>query len=188
MNVDKDKFWKLLEPVHPAAEAFCRKLADNREAGDDLYQDGLLQAMKNFDSLRDYKAFKPWLYSILINRFKNSRRGFWNRFRTTLAENVFSASKYEDPQRRLDYRRWLRHAMEALSAEDRALILLFELQGLSVVELSEIFNKPSGTIKARLSRSRAKMRKRLERHFPELSLKKTSGEFKHELPGTKTID
>jgi DNA-directed RNA polymerase specialized sigma24 family protein len=58
--MNRDLFWTFLEAEHAKAEAFCRKLAGNREDGDDLYQDALLAAMRKFRTLRDPKAFRPW--------------------------------------------------------------------------------------------------------------------------------
>jgi DNA-directed RNA polymerase specialized sigma24 family protein len=55
----------------------------------------------------------------------------------------------------------LAQAFAAVSPEDRALITLHEIEGWTVTELAELYNKPAGTIKARLSRARAKMRKAL---------------------------
>jgi DNA-directed RNA polymerase specialized sigma24 family protein len=45
-----------------------------------------------------------------------------------------------------------------LSADDRSLIVLFELEEHSVAELARIWNCPEGTIKSRLARARTKMR------------------------------
>ena len=78
--MNNDRFWTLLEPVHGQAEGFCRRLAGNRDDGDDLYQDSLLVAMRKIGSLRDETAFRPWLFKLIINRFRNrSREAWWRR-------------------------------------------------------------------------------------------------------------
>ena len=81
MDVKSDEFWRLVEPEHLKARAFCRKLAGNREDGDDLYQESLVRALSGFNGLRKSSSFRPWLYRIIINTFKSIKRSFfWDRF------------------------------------------------------------------------------------------------------------
>jgi RNA polymerase sigma-70 factor (ECF subfamily) len=180
MNNTADRFWKMLKPIHPKAEAFCRKLAGDREEGDDLYQDALLSALQKFASLRDPEAFRPWLYRIIVNRFKNRQRRPWWRMLAPLTPETADAvvdDRSIDPDRR----RLLARALEALPPEDRALIVLFEIEGWSIVELARLKGKPEGTIKARLSRARAKMRHTLLGHLPKSRTADSTSEGKYAL-------
>jgi RNA polymerase sigma factor (sigma-70 family) len=68
------RFWELLEPEYRRAMLFCRKLATDRERGDDLFQDALVAALTRFSGLRDEKAFRPWLYRIIVNTFRSKTR------------------------------------------------------------------------------------------------------------------
>ena len=156
----KELFWELLSPEHRRAEAFCRKLCSSKDDGDDLYQDALLAAFQGFEALREPPAFRNWLYSIIIRRYRNSFRQPWWKRRTTLTPEISEAHSF-DPTERFDSNRWLERALKALKTEERALIVLFEIEGWGISELSEMLHKPEGTIKARLSRSRRKMRKAL---------------------------
>jgi len=159
--MDEKLFWKLLKPVHPAAAAFCRKIAGNREKGDDLYQDALLAALRKFRSLKDPSAFKPWLFRILVNTFRNRFRG--RRRRIALTAEMLESMAGSDPRGPYVADRCVKQILEVLSPEDQALVHLFEIEGWPVRELAELFGKPEGTIKIRLSRARRKMRKALER-------------------------
>ena len=67
----------------------------------------------------------------------------------------------EDELSKITTRRWLNRALSKLKPEDRALIILFELDGWTVTELARIYRKPEGTIKSRLARARQKMRTEL---------------------------
>ena len=66
-----------------------------------------------------------------------------------------------DPTSANDARRWLQRAFSATTPEERALVTLFELEGWTIAELASVCLRPEGTIKARLSRARAKMHKRV---------------------------
>lgn len=164
-TADQQLFWKLLQPEHARAEAFCRQLVGSREEANDLYQDSLLVAMRNFGALKDLGAFKTWLYRIMVNQYRNRCRTPWWRRRvpmTSQAENLCSGS---DPAAVHSARRWLQRGMAVLSVDDRALVSLYELDGWSVGELAAMYRRPTGTIKARLARSRKKMRREIERYL-----------------------
>ncbi|SYZ74347.1 putative RNA polymerase, sigma-24 subunit, ECF subfamily [Candidatus Zixiibacteriota bacterium] len=166
MQVDCDKFWKLLEPVHSKAENFCRRLAGNRDDGDDLYLESIMTALAKLDTLREDAAFKPWFYRIVVNRYRNYRRASWWR---SAGSDILERSEppAHDPSERYAARRYLKIALSALKHEERALIVLYELEDWSIGELAELFVAPEGTIKARLSRARQKMRKALIPLIPQ---------------------
>jgi RNA polymerase sigma-70 factor (ECF subfamily) len=167
MNGNRILFWKLVEPEHPIIRAFCRKLAGNREDGDDLYQDALVTALKKFESLRENGSFRPWLYRIVINTFKNQTRQPWWRRLVSLTPAVEEQPLIDDLSASIAARRRLEYAFKALSPDDRVLVTLFELEGWSVAELAELTGKSVANVKIRLMRARRKMRDRLVRFFQQ---------------------
>lgn len=163
MDRNRDLFWNLLEPEHKKARAYCRKLMADRDDGDDLYQDSLVRALTRFRSLRDTTSFRPWLYRIITNTFKNRvRRSWWNKL-LPISGETDSALVSEDPSPSYAARRRLERAFRVLSPDDRALVTLHELQGWGIQELSAMIGKSEGNIRVRLSRARHKMRKALAR-------------------------
>jgi RNA polymerase sigma-70 factor (ECF subfamily) len=173
VNRNGDLFWKLMQPEHRRLSAFCRKLAGGSDDGDDLCQDALLTAYTKFDQLRQRSAFRPWLYRIVINIYRNrNRRPWWQRF-LPLSKDIAERTAGCDPNERYEARRLLEHAFTALSAEERALITLFELDGWTVAELSDLFGTGESATKVRLHRARRKMRARLS-HYLNGSKKKVS--------------
>ena len=65
--------------------------------------------------------------------------------------------------------------MAVLNVDDRAMVSLYELQGWSVGELAVMYQRPQGTIKARLARARKKMRSEIERYLTRHEEIKTDG-------------
>jgi RNA polymerase sigma-70 factor, ECF subfamily len=189
MDMDNEQFWKLLEPVHLSAAAFCRKLAGDRDEGDDLYQDAVLAAMRKFHDLRDLSAFRPWLFRIIVNTCKNRYRNVWRRHRATEADEAKLASMVgRDPRGEYDNRRLLGRVLALLSAEDRALVILHEIQGWSLTELAAMSRLPEGTVKTRLFRAKRKMRDWLMRHLPEMNGHGIQTEATYALQGSQTAD
>jgi len=182
--MNRDLFWRYLEAEHLKMEAFCRKLAGNRDDGDDLYQDALLTAMRRLGTLSKPESFRPWLYRIIVNMYKSNRRRAWLRSRLRLDKSPPDNPITPDDSGRITARIWLERAFRAISAEEKALITLFELEGWSVTELAVMYGKPEGTIKSRLSRARKKMRKELKNHLTEAKLAKVEAQYA--LPGSKT--
>jgi RNA polymerase sigma-70 factor (ECF subfamily) len=165
MSGDRDLFWKLVEPQHLKARAYCRKLMGNRDDGDDLYQDSLVCALTRFKSLREIGAFRPWLYRIIINAFRNRcRRSCWRKL-IPLTVDIERNIEGENPVPVQAARRRLEIALKALSPADRGLVMLHELQGWRISELAVTTGKSEGAIRVRLSRARGRMRNALIRHL-----------------------
>lgn len=180
--METELFWKLLEPEHGKAQRFCRRLTGSLDDGDDLYQDAVLTALRKFGGLSDHGSFRPWLYRVIINSFRNRFRGLKRRRRAEVSGYAVMTTGTHDPAGEHTARRWLDRAFAALGPEDRALVMLFELEGWTVAELAAGLNKPEGTIKSRLSRARRKMRKVIEKHLPPDQPEPLTGKAGYALP------
>jgi len=166
-NQQQDRFYELLEPELARLQGFCHKLAGDPESGDDLVQDALYDAWKSFDRLREAAAFKSWLYRIVINRYRTNLRQFKRRAARTESLADYVA---DDRQPRLVAARdRLKIAMASLSAKDRTLVTLHELEGWSHSELATMFKTSTGAVRTRLTRCRHRMRKTLRRHLEKTS-------------------
>ena len=150
-----------MEPEYFKAMMFCRKLAGNRDQGDDLFQDALVIAFTRFESLRDRSAFRPWIYRILVNTFRSTMRRPWYRRLVPLTSEVELRLTGDDPVEVHAARRWLDRAFRALSAKEQALVTLHELEGWPISELADLYGKTEGAVKAGLFRARRKMKKAL---------------------------
>jgi RNA polymerase sigma-70 factor, ECF subfamily len=186
VDTNKYLFWQLLEGHHPKAEGFCRKLTGNLADGDDLYHDALLAAWRKFDSLRSHDSFKPWLYRIIVNQFKGRQRGIWRRLFKPLSEQETEVLPIFDPTSRLAARILVQKALKRLSADDRALIILFEIEGWTISELANLNGKPEGTIKSRLSRIRTAMRNMIMGNLSQNINQKQKEEANYVSPEAKT--
>ncbi len=161
MNDKRALFWKLLEPEHLKARAFCRKLTADRDDGDDLYQDSLVRALTGFERLVNRDAFRPWLYRIMINRFKSRCRRERLRKWLRISENGRNSVAIPGPESAHAAKRRIKLALAALTPYDRALVTLYELHGWPIGQLSEVTGKSEGNLKVRLSRARSVMRRTL---------------------------
>ncbi len=182
--MDNELFWKLLKPVHPMAANFCRKLSGNADDGDDLYQNAVLIAMRKLPSLRDRSAFKPWLFRIIVNTFKNRNRTFWWKHRVSLSPGILARYRAFDPEEQYNAEHLLSQALQVLSPKDKAMLVLHELEGWPIADLAVMFDKPEGTIKSRIFRAKEKVRDRIVKHLPEQTITRLQGEAQYAMPGS----
>ena len=165
-NLQQARFQTLLEPVHEGAIRFCRRLCTTRQDAEDLYHDALVAAWEGLTGLKDDDRFKPWLFRIIANTFRNHERR--RRWRGWLRrESIGNAEEQArplsdmaavDPRDQYDARRWLARAMGVLSARERVLIVLVELEEYAAADVAAMWDVPEGTIRSRLARARGKMR------------------------------
>lgn len=164
------EFTDLLKPHYNNAVNYCRALCSGSSISEaeDVMQQSLLKAYENFGSLRDRASFKGWFFQIITRSFYNSvRKPFWGRFVSLSSEEgkvafqVFEDEFFEDNQ-------LLIAALTHINKKDRVAILLFEIGGFSIKEITNIQNEKSeSTVKSRLSRCRKKLKQFMEDQMNE---------------------
>ena len=159
MDNKQDRFRKLLEPEYIGAMMFCRKLMADRDIGDDLYQDALVNAYMKFGSLRENSSFKPWLYRIIMNTFKSKTRLKFSKLFRSIDQVQGLDLISKDPTDQYTAQRWLKYSFEFLTSKEKGLIVLYELEEWNIREIAELFNKSESSIKQHLFRIRNKMKK-----------------------------
>ncbi|MCG8373468.1 MAG: RNA polymerase sigma factor [Balneolales bacterium] len=163
--MSKSEFTQLLKPHYNAAANYCRALCSGSSMAEaeEIMQQALLKAFENFEKLNDKEKFRSWLFQIITRCFYNAvRRPFWGRFvslNTNEGEEafqVFSSHYFEDNQ-------ILIAALSKLEKKERAALLLFEIGGFSIQEITKIQNEKSeSAVKSRLSRTRKKLKEIME--------------------------
>jgi RNA polymerase sigma-70 factor (ECF subfamily) len=143
-------------------------LIGDRDDGDDLYHDALVAARSHVADLRDQRAFRSWLYQIIINTFRRQVNRPWWKRRLSITADEFENAKTFDPARGYASRRMLERAFRAISSEDQALITLFEMEGWTIAELSELNGRTEQALRVRLHRARRRMRDALVQHHCRL--------------------
>lgn len=132
-------------------------------AADDLVQDCLERALNKLHHWRIGTDLRAWLFTIMHNLYVNQVKRSANgpQF-VDMCDEYTSASS---PARVEDglLMRELHQALGTLSTDQREILLLVGLEGLSYQEVSSILTIPEGTVMSRLSRARKELRKLLVR-------------------------
>jgi RNA polymerase sigma-70 factor (ECF subfamily) len=157
---DTDAFRHIVERYQSEALGHAAAILGNREDAADAAQEAFVLAFRALDRFRPDRKFYPWLYVILRNCcFKLA-----NRRRRTAGEPLdeFCLLAAPDEGRKEQQTRQLEMALLRLTAEDRELITLKHLDGLSYEELAERLDIPPGTVMSRLYHARKRLRQQLE--------------------------
>lgn len=142
----------------------ARVLGNPTDAGD-IVQETFLQAWKSFDRFEAGTNCRAWLYKILFNVIRQSRRKAWRynlRFVHDDDERTIEETLGYEPLvgEHLDEKR-VNAAFEKLPDAYREVVLLVDVHELSYREAADALDVPIGTVMSRLSRGRSLLRTEL---------------------------
>jgi RNA polymerase sigma-70 factor (ECF subfamily) len=162
---DREAFGELFERYENTVyNVGFRRLGDHGEA-QELSQEVFVQALLKIDQLRVPEAFAGWIVSIThrmaINRAVRRRPvapAETETIETVYVENRTPLANALDQERA----RQVRAGLERLGQLDRDTLVAFYVDGQSLVEMSDAFRSPIGTIKRRLHVARKRLKEQLE--------------------------
>jgi len=125
----------------------------------DLLQEVLLVVHRRLDSYDRSCRLTTWLFGICLRVAATARRGRRRRREEPMDPNVRGHILVEpnDPEQNVlarDARRRLDAALDSLEPEKRAVLVMFELEGMACAEIGELLGVPKGTVFSRLSSAR----------------------------------
>jgi len=154
------------------------RMLGNRHEAEDVAQEVFITVFKTIDTFREESKFSTWLYRVAVNHTKNrikylARRQ--DRNRDELDEMSHDANnatngvpvRARQPDRALEGAQMevlLQEAIASLDDDHRQVVVLRDIEDLSIEEICEITELPDGTVKSRLHRARLVLRKKLQRH------------------------
>lgn len=155
----RSKFDRLVGVYHQDMFRYAAWLSRDRSVAEDVVQEALLRAWKSLDALRDDKAAKPWLLTIV--RRENARFFERRRLETVDIDDLSPAQEAllaEAPDEQLDA---LRESIFELEDDYREPLVLQVLMGYSTKEIGELMGLKQGAVLTRLHRARLKLKERV---------------------------
>jgi len=148
-------------------------LLGDRDEALDLSQEVFLRVFRTIHSFRGQSALKTWIYRIVVNQARNRQR-FWRRRRradqVSLDQHVAEHGDLRQPgdgsspdrafvRKELASKLW--SALNDLPFDQRTVVVLREIDGLSYDEIAFSLGVAVGTVKSRLTRARQVLRHQL---------------------------
>jgi RNA polymerase sigma-70 factor, ECF subfamily len=155
------EFHRLIEQQIPRLRRYARALTRNRERADDLVQDTLSRALVKEQFWQPGTNLRAWLFTIMHNQNVNNVRLAVRESRMVDMEQLSPMPATTDPTASRQMFE-LERALAQLPLEQRQVILLVGLEGMSYEDAAGILNVPVGTVRSRLSRGRDILRKLLD--------------------------
>jgi RNA polymerase sigma-70 factor (ECF subfamily) len=144
----------LIVSLIPALRAFARTFHSDPDSADDLVQETLTKAIANIDKYQSGTRMKSWLFTIMRNTFYShvtARR----REAPGMMDDAASRLTTEATQEWVSRGREVNDAIQRLPVQQKEVLVLIGVLGVSYDEASRICDCAMGTVKSRLNRARA---------------------------------
>jgi RNA polymerase sigma-70 factor (ECF subfamily) len=141
-----------------ALRRYGLSLTRNAADAEDLVQEAVLRAYEKRGSFRKDRNLRAWLLAILHNCFVDGARKRRSEAVRLLRAGELAADHAPAPQEHVVRLAQLRQTFMALPEEQRAVLHLVAIEGLSYQEAASILSIPVGTLMSRLGRARAALR------------------------------
>jgi RNA polymerase sigma-70 factor (ECF subfamily) len=173
---ERAAFDVLVERHHRRVFRLCVRLLSDEEGALDAAQETFVKAWRALARFEGGALFTTWLTRIAINTCRNElrRRGTKKHARPRSLEEPVPGTDvvrgdtlaaptrppWEEARGR-ELRAAFEEVLAALDPEDREVLLLKEVEGLSYEDMAEVLGIPTGTVRSRLHRARAEVRRRI---------------------------
>ncbi len=155
--MDRDKFIKGIKANRNQMYVIALSILKNPEDAEDIVQQALLTAYEKLYTLKDDDKFRSWMMRIVVNEAKMYIR---KNSSIVYMEDMETVVEHVKDDRSSEKDVW--DLVLSLKKELSTVVILYYAQGYRVNEISKIMRIPSGTVKSRLSKARALLKKRLE--------------------------
>jgi RNA polymerase sigma-70 factor (ECF subfamily) len=174
---DHDAFRVLFQRHHRRAYSLAYGVLHHQDDALDVVQDAFVKAHRHLDTFEGASSFYTWLYRIVMNlaidHIRKHRRARHVDFDDTVGhgdesavgeDSLLPSMLGQNPGKSLlrkEIREHIALALESLSDNHRAVLVMRELDGLSYEEMAQVMKCSKGTIMSRLFHARRNMQKRL---------------------------
>jgi RNA polymerase sigma-70 factor (ECF subfamily) len=169
---DDGAFNQIVQSYRKRILGTIARLIGRPEDVEDVGQEVFLRLYFSLDQLRTAEVFEPWLYRLTVNaaydylrrqrRRQESRMSDLSEQQVMLADAAEGGKRRDEQQYRTRIRERVQSLLEKVSEEDRILLTLKEVEGLSLKELEKIYHVSENALKVRLFRARQRVLKAFE--------------------------
>ncbi|WP_315919542.1 RNA polymerase sigma factor [Mesorhizobium sp. SP-1A] len=147
----------------PRLRRYARALLRDRDAADDLVQDSLERALVRLDNWQSGESPRKWLFTIMHHLFIDQMRKAGRRGEAAMLP-LEAGEAVAVPAEQLDNvaSREIVDALQAISPDRRAALVMVGIEGFSYAEAAGILGVPAGTLMSRIARGREDLRALLE--------------------------
>ena len=174
---EQARFNELMGETYRKVYSMAYRLVGNRADAEDLTQEAFYRAYRSFSDYEGDRPFENWIFRIVTRLFLDLLRNRRRRVKavsydTPLQSSAGDENLYFDmadakpnPEQEIisdAFSEDLQRALDSMSAEQRLLVTLADVEGVPYKDIADMLGKPVGTIRSRLHRTHKLIRTRLE--------------------------
>jgi len=159
---DASAFDDLIRKYHGRLYGLVYHMTSNHEDTNDLLQDVFSKAYHAIGTFKEESSFYTWIHRIAVNMTLNFLKKRKRRQHSSIDNSdeylesdpdFLAAANRKDPRHLInmhEFQKKLTQAMDKLSHQHRAVVTLFDIQGISHSEIAKILKTTEGTVRSRL--------------------------------------
>ena len=152
-NNNREAQYKLYNLLSGKMFAVCLRYAKNREAAEDILQEGFVKVYNNIDKFRAEGSFEGWVRRIVVNTAVEYYRKSAKMFMVTNIDDTNKELIWEETGNDLEVEDLMK-LVNSLSTGYRTIFNLYVIEGYSHKEIAEKLDINEGTSKSQLARAR----------------------------------
>lgn len=167
---DVAAFEQLIEAYQKKVYNLALRMTGNQEDAADLAQEAFIRVFRSISGFKEQSSFSTWIYRITTNVCLDEIRKRKNRKVISIDEDIHMDDGEmkrqivsDDPlpdkmAERAELRNIVNDAINSLPEDQKVVITLRDLNGLSYEEIAQVLGIPGGTVKSRINRARQALR------------------------------
>lgn len=174
---EEARFNELLDESYRKVYNMAYRLSGSKADAEDLTQEAFFRAYRSFNDFEGDRPFENWIFRIVTRLFLDMLRSRRRRVKSVSYdaplqreggdENLYFDMADHTPNAEQtimagSLSEEMQEALDSLSAEQRTLVILADVENIPYKDIAEMLNKPVGTIRSRLHRTHKLIRHRLE--------------------------
>jgi len=154
------------EDLYKKASGFVYNVAlsvtNNKSDADEITQDVFIKIYKNIGKFRSLSSIKTWIYRIAVNTAINHKKASQKHTENredpeTAFRSIAAKERVRDNVAKKDAKERISKLLTILNPDQRACILLREIEGLDYKEIANVLGVNINTVRTRLKRARRKL-------------------------------
>lgn len=170
---NQDSFEEIVTLFQHRLYHVCFRMLGNRQEAEDIAQEAFVRAYTNIHTFDQKRKFSTWIFRIATNlcidRIRKKKPDYYLDANVPGTEGLTMYSQIEAPGdlpedvlSRMETQERIQYEISKLSDRYRSVIILRYIEELPLQEISDILELPLGTVKTRVHRGRAALRKQME--------------------------
>jgi RNA polymerase sigma-70 factor (ECF subfamily) len=169
---DSGAFNQLVTAYRKRILGIISRLIGRPEDVEDVAQEVFVRLYYSLNQLRTADVFEPWLYRLTVNasydylrrikRRNESRMADLTEHQVLMADSAAGGKRNSEDENKARVREFMNALFQHVSEEDRILLTLKEVEGLSLKELEKVYRVNENALKVRLFRARQRVLKAYE--------------------------